>query len=42
MLRRADVGLDEEGDDAGCTWRDDGVDNDDLGTFAAVTDDAAR
>lgn len=41
LLGWADVGLDEEGDDAGGTWRDDGVDDDELGSLAAVADDAA-
>ena len=40
LLSRADVRLDEEGDDAGCAWREDGVDNDELGSFSAIADDA--
>ena len=40
LLGRADVRLDEEGDDASCAWRDNSVDNDELSGFAAITDDA--
>jgi len=40
LLGRADVRLDEEGDDTGCAWCDDGVDNDELSSFTAIADDA--